>query len=598
METHKSEITAAHASAEDVHAPEATSHGLEKKHESDVIGGFEADIDTLPPGYFKSRFFIGTFFAIGFSLIAGVGAFGYAAPILGIINADIGPDPRYTWISLVYNAALAVCIAPLGRITDIFGRRWWFIGSGVVSVIGSIVCATANDIPTLIGGNVLLGVGTAAQLSFHYVLGEIVPMKYRYYAGAAIYVFSIAGSGIGPLIPYSFIQYHPQVGWRGVYWVLLGLNVLALVCWALFYFPPSFDKLHRADVHNSKSYWIKNFDYVGTFLFAAGFVLFLMGLSWGGVVYPWNHPAPICGIVIGFAVMVLFVLWEIYAPIKEPLVPMHLFKNIEWTVSVILLSMGASVYYGFAIVWPAQCATLWNTGGLIYLGLISSIIGLAIIAGQIVGGIACKRIGHTRIQVMVVFTLGAIFLGATAAAQPDTFKMAVALVVIGLFFTGWNESVCLANTTICVTDQQLIGTAGGLAGSMRSGICAIIVAIYTTVLTNRMGQTIPAQVPPALVDAGLPASSVADFIGAIGGGGALDAIPGITDKIIEIGTAAYKQASADAYRTVYLSTLAFSGIAIILTYWAPNTNKYMTDNIAATLHREDVSDNEKVVSDN
>jgi MFS family permease len=90
---------------------------------------------------------------------------------LGVINADIGPDARYTWISLVYNAALAVCIAPLGRVTDIFGRRWWFIGSGVVSVVGSIVCATANTIPVLIGGNVLLGVGTAAQLSFHYVLG-------------------------------------------------------------------------------------------------------------------------------------------------------------------------------------------------------------------------------------------------------------------------------------------------------------------------------------------------------------------------------------------------------------------------------------------
>lgn len=88
-----------------------------------------------------------------------------------MINEDVGPDPRYTWIALVYNASLAVCIAPLGRISDIFGRRYWFIGCGALSVLGCIVCATAKSIPILIGGNVFLGIGSASQLSFHYVLG-------------------------------------------------------------------------------------------------------------------------------------------------------------------------------------------------------------------------------------------------------------------------------------------------------------------------------------------------------------------------------------------------------------------------------------------
>lgn len=598
MDSNKSGVTAVHASSEDIRTPDENIHA-KKSHRVEVIGGFEADIDGLPPGYFKSRFFIGTFCAIGFGLMAGVGAFGYAAPILGIINEDIGPDARYTWISLVYNAALAVCIAPLGRITDIFGRRYWFIGSGLLSVVGSIVCATAKSIPVLIGGNVLLGVGTAAQLSFHYVVGEIVPIKYRYLASAGIYCFTFPGSGVAPIISYSFIQYHPSVGWRGVYWVLLGLNALALLCWTLFYFPPSFTKKHRHDEHNSKSYWIKHFDYVGTFLFAAGLVIFLMGLSWGGVVYPWESAATISAIVVGFALLVVFALWEIYAPLKEPLVPVHIFKNLEWTVSVLLMSLGASIYYGFAIVWPSQCATLYNTGDMIYLGGISSIIGLAVITGQIVGGSVAERIGHTRIQVMVVFTLAAVFLGSTAVSQPDNFNTAAGLVFMGLFFTGWNETVCIANSTICVKNQQEIGIAGGLAGSIRSGICGVIVAIYTTILTNRLGQTIPAEVPPALVDAGLPPSSVGDFLTALTSGvtGAMQAVPGITDKIIAVGVAAYKQANADAYRTVYLSTLAFSGVAICLTYFAPNTNTYMTSQIAATLHREEVSDNEKALGE-
>lgn len=96
---------------------------------------------------------------------------GYAAPLLALINNDIGPDPRYTWIALVYNVALAIFLAPLGRLSDIFGRRYFFIGGGVIGIVGSIVCATAKTIPVLIGGNVLLGICSATQMSFHFVLG-------------------------------------------------------------------------------------------------------------------------------------------------------------------------------------------------------------------------------------------------------------------------------------------------------------------------------------------------------------------------------------------------------------------------------------------
>ena len=145
----------------------------------------------------------------------------------------------------------------------------------------------------LIGGNVLLGIATAPQLSFHFVMGELVPMKYRFLGGAFLYLFPLPTSGFGPAVSYAF-QTETSVGWRGVYWVLLGMNGFALILWTVFYFPPSFHKLHRDDV-DSKVYWIKHFDYVGTLLFAAGFVVFLLGLSWGGQLYPCVFP--ICDIV-------------------------------------------------------------------------------------------------------------------------------------------------------------------------------------------------------------------------------------------------------------------------------------------------------------
>ncbi|KAJ4296443.1 hypothetical protein N0V90_006488 [Kalmusia sp. IMI 367209] len=565
------------------------------------IHGFETDFNTLPKGYYRSRFFLGTFLAVGLAIMCGTGAFGFAAPILGTINADIGPDNRYVWISLVYNAVLSVFLSPVGRLSDIFGRRWFFIGGSVVAIVGSVVCATAKNIPTLIGGTVLLAAATATQLSFHFVIGELVPMKHRYFAIGIIYCFTLGSSGFGPAISASFVSQHPNVGWRGVYWLLLAMNIAAFICWTAFYFPPTFEDKHKGDENRSKMYWLRHFDWVGTLLFAAGFIVFLMGLSWGGSIYPWKSAAVISAILLGFAVLVAFVLYEIYAPIKEPLIPMHLFLNGRWVAAVVLLGLGAGVYYAFSIVWPAQAAILYGNGDTMRVGYMSTIVGLGIVSGQIVAGFLAARIGKTRYQCMAVFVLGGVFLGCAAVSTPDNFSVAVAMIFLGCFFIGWNESICLANATILVKDQREIGIAGGTAGSVRAAICAVLTAIYVSIQTNRLDETIPQQVPPVLIDAGLPSSSVAGFLSAIQlGTDALKAVPGITEQIIGVGYRAYQEASADAYRTVYLATIAFSGLSILLTWWAPNTDDLMNEKVAATLGGEgqkEVKDREKDAAD-
>ena len=172
------------------------------------------------------------------------------------------------------------------------------------------------------------------------------------------------------------------------------------------------------------------------------------------------------------------------------------------------------------------------------------------------------------------------------------------MIFLGCVFIGWNESICLANATILVKDQREIGAAGGTAGSVRAAICAVLVAIYVSIMTNRLGETIPTQVPPAVIEAGLPASSVPDFLQAFTlGADAFAVVPGITDQILAIGTRAYQDASADAYRTVYLATIAFSGLAVILTWWAPNTDDLMSEKVAATLHHEAQGSDEKIAEE-
>lgn len=116
-----------------------------------VIHGFETDIEHLPPGYYYSPFFIGSMLAVALSLTCGVAAFGYAAPLLTQINAELGPDPMFVWVSLVYNVMLSVGLVLVGRLSDIFGRRYFFIGGQVIGVLGCVVCAKSTSVPMLIG---------------------------------------------------------------------------------------------------------------------------------------------------------------------------------------------------------------------------------------------------------------------------------------------------------------------------------------------------------------------------------------------------------------------------------------------------------------
>jgi hypothetical protein len=77
---------------EHIEATTKVHDGQEKKYHDDAAGAnLELDEDALPPGYYRSKFFVGTMAGIGLGLMAGVAAYGYAAPILGLINADIGP---------------------------------------------------------------------------------------------------------------------------------------------------------------------------------------------------------------------------------------------------------------------------------------------------------------------------------------------------------------------------------------------------------------------------------------------------------------------------------------------------------------------------
>lgn len=97
--------------------------------------------------------------AVALGLTCGAGVFAMTAPVLGVINAEIGPSANITWVAIVYILMLGIGSLMVGRLTDIFGRRWFFVGGSFLAVIGNIVCSRAQSVPTMIGGMTMIGAG-------------------------------------------------------------------------------------------------------------------------------------------------------------------------------------------------------------------------------------------------------------------------------------------------------------------------------------------------------------------------------------------------------------------------------------------------------
>lgn len=57
------------------------------------------------------------------SFMAATGGYALIAPLLGDINADIGPSANITWVALAYLLTQSVTFLIVGRLSDIFGRR-------------------------------------------------------------------------------------------------------------------------------------------------------------------------------------------------------------------------------------------------------------------------------------------------------------------------------------------------------------------------------------------------------------------------------------------------------------------------------------------
>lgn len=208
------------------------------------------------------------------------------AAILAYINADLGPDPRYPWITVCWNLGAAIIVTVGGRLADIFGRRWFLLTGAISAAIGALVGATGQSITQMIASGVLLGFGGGFQEMCFACAQELVPNRYRF-TTLGVMILANHVSSFGPLIAYAFVAY-TEIGWRACYWFCFVFEVATAVMLWTFYHPPSFETKHEDD---GKGKWqlVKELDHVGLWLFTAGCLLLLLGLNWVNLLTSRRH---------------------------------------------------------------------------------------------------------------------------------------------------------------------------------------------------------------------------------------------------------------------------------------------------------------------
>jgi len=138
-----------------------------------------------------------------------------------------------------------IAVLPLiGRLSDLVDRRRILLWCLVIFVIGSAVTAAAVELPVMVGGRFLQGLGGGGLVPATLALvADLWPPGRRGMPLGAVGAVQELGSVLGPLLGALVLA---VAGWREIFWLNVALGLLALLGVALIRTPTPDPTPHRA----------------------------------------------------------------------------------------------------------------------------------------------------------------------------------------------------------------------------------------------------------------------------------------------------------------------------------------------------------------
>jgi EmrB/QacA subfamily drug resistance transporter len=461
-----------------------------------------------------------------------------------VIIADLGgTQSQYTWVITASLLATAVSTPIWGKLADLVDRKVLIQISLILFTVGTVIAGFSTDTNMLIAVRVVQGIGVGGLMSLVMIAVALIISprergKYMGVVGGIMALGTIGGPLLGGVITDAW-------GWRANFFVGVPFAIVALV---LLQFTLHLPKPQRGTK--------VSIDYFGIVLLAVGVSTLLIWVSMGGNQFDWDSGTSIALAVTAGVAIAAFVAVEFF--VKEPIVPMSLFRNRTFTLSVIAsIAIGVSMFA--TSVFLAQYFQLARgatptESGLMTIPMIIGQMGASIIIGQLV-----SRFGKWKGWMVTGSILATIGVSLMATLRYDT---PFTLVAVYMFVLGAGLGMVMQNLTLIVqndTAPQQLGAASSNVNFFRT--------IAGTIGVTVMGSLLSTSVADFMKD-GLKGfvPTTPDEISALErlGSGDVPKVGELPDTIRTIVESAYGHGIADAFiLAIPLAVIAIIAIAFI-----------------------------------
>ncbi len=396
---------------------------------------------------------------------------------LPTIVGEFGGLQHLSWVITAYLLTSTASVPLYGKLSDIYGRKPLFQFAIAVFLVGSFLSGASQSMLQLILFRGVQGLGGGGIMAMAMaIIGDIVSPRergrYQGYTGA-VFAFS---SVVGPLLGGVFTD---QLSWRWVFYINLPLGVLALVVTSVVLKLP----FRRQD---------HPIDYLGSALMVAGVSCLLLVCSWGGTEYAWTSTTIIGLAVAGVLLIAFFVAQEFRA--REPLLPPRLFRVRIFSVSsTISLIVGATMFGAVAFL-PVYLQVVKGvsatSSGLRLVPLMIGVVSTSVISGRMI-----TKSGRYRVYPIVgmAITIAGLLLLSRLGAHTGMVEVSAYMFVLGVG-VGMVMQVMVLAVQNAVGYRDL-GTATAGVNFFRSMGSAFGVAIFGSILTNRLNTNLPRELP-------------------------------------------------------------------------------------------------------
>lgn len=344
------------------------------------------------------------------TLLVAIDSTAISTALLSIASHLDATTVQTEWIANAYMVTAGAFQFLFSSLSDIYGRKPLIMGAFMFLLVGTLMCGVSQNIETLLAGRTIQGIGAAGTLVIPEVLvADLIPLRLR-----GVYYAILAGSwavggGVGPIIGGAFAE---TATWRWIFYLNLPICGISLVI------TPFAMKLKKVHTDRTFSEKFNMIDFWGNILFLGSSTSLMLGLSLGGISYPWADARSIIPIVVGGVGLVSTVLYEKYLA-SQPMINMRVFAT--WGA---IAAQVQNVIQGIVVMAWLYFLPMYFQGIKLYNPLITGLAqipaAITLSIAALLAGIAIRWTGHYLFIQWISLILASVGMGLYILLDLDT----------------------------------------------------------------------------------------------------------------------------------------------------------------------------------